>query len=184
MQPKHNRVAITRTKPSRPARFLIEQGCVPANATILDFGCGKGMDTRWFVAQGYRARGYDPISGYGERELPTEQFDVVFLNYVLNTLPTEAERLIVLWQAWDCVAPGGSLYLTVRMAPEVAREARVHGWHQHGDGWLTGAQTFQHGYTYSTLTVLVAQAALPDVDRMAAAGAAGWVGLRVWRVGS
>lgn len=33
---------------------------VPAAGRVLDFGCGTGVDARWYAARGYRVVAYDP----------------------------------------------------------------------------------------------------------------------------
>jgi ubiquinone/menaquinone biosynthesis C-methylase UbiE len=72
----------------------------------LDYGCGKGKDADLleFVK-------YDP---FYFPHFPTEKFELITCNYVLNTLPDEAERQSVLDKIMELLLPQGEAYISVR----------------------------------------------------------------------
>jgi SAM-dependent methyltransferase len=98
-----------------------------------DVGCGSGRDVAWLVANGFRARGYDPCEGllneararYPQLEfataalpelagIPDNTFENVLCETVLmhlarDTVITAVHRLIAI------LKPGGTLYLSWRV---------------------------------------------------------------------
>jgi len=99
------RTAITRTRLSAPAAYLLDQKLLCGR--ILDFGCGRGDLARFLdgdISQ------WDP---HHFPQLPRGKFDVVTAIYVLNVLPAR-KRGEVLEQAKSFVRRGGCLYVAVR----------------------------------------------------------------------
>jgi 2-polyprenyl-3-methyl-5-hydroxy-6-metoxy-1,4-benzoquinol methylase len=100
-----SKTAIKRNKLSAPSAYLHKQGLLKGR--ILDFGCGKG-DLKLFLDGNIEE--YDP---HYKPEKPKGKFDVVVCNYVLNVL-TQESREKALVEAQSFLAPGGSVYVSVR----------------------------------------------------------------------
>jgi DNA phosphorothioation-associated putative methyltransferase len=103
------KTAISRHKISAPTMFLLKQGLISKDKTILDYGCGYGKDTEVLKSLGFNVVGYDP--NYFPNSLSQEsEFDIVICNYVFNVLPItyEAELLFELHRL------GKEVYITVR----------------------------------------------------------------------
>ena len=105
----HNRhrTAITRRKPSKPMAILESFGQFVNYHTKLDYGCGKGFD-----ADHFGMVKYDP---YFFPDKPTQLFDTITCNYVLNVIPDQAERVQVLRDIQSLLADNSSLaFISVR----------------------------------------------------------------------
>ena len=110
MSNKSHLTAITRTKLSAPMKWMEGEGFfdgVPRNK-CLDYGCGKGFDAD---ALGFQK--YDPFWFKCDDFSPSE-FDVITCNFVLNTLPDEAERQKVLDTILRWLAPSMSAFISIR----------------------------------------------------------------------
>jgi len=115
-----HRTAIARRALSGPARFLAGAGLITGRA--LDYGCGRGTD-----AQRLGIDGYDP---HWRPEQPAGRYDTILCSFVLNVIPDEDTRALVLQRIRDLLAPGGIAYVTVRND-----RAALNGW--------TGRNTWQ-----------------------------------------
>jgi len=135
------RTAIARRSSSIPVR----QARRLLGGRILDYGAGRGVDTKRLKAAGLRVTAYDPHY-FPEKPERGAGFDWVLLNFVLNVIPTRAERAAVLRDVARLLKPGGRLLVSVRGAEELEYN-RQSDWRRRGDGWITPHQTFQHGYT-------------------------------------
>jgi Methyltransferase domain len=94
--------AVKRTRPSRAATLLAEQG--RAVGRVLDYGCGHGLDAETF---GWDA--YDPFYRPSE---PTGPYDTIVCTLVLNAL-SRNNRAKVLARIQDLLTPDGRAYLGV-----------------------------------------------------------------------
>ena len=56
-----HRTAIGRTTLSRPMQLALAAGLIHREATILDYGCGRGDDHRTLRALGFDCEGWDPV---------------------------------------------------------------------------------------------------------------------------
>ena len=99
-----HKTAITRTKISAPAKWLLEAGLLQGR--VLDYGCGKGKD-----AEVVGCAGYDP---YYRPEKPIGTFDTIMCNFVLNVIESKDERREVLRDIICRLEDGGCAYITVR----------------------------------------------------------------------
>lgn len=95
--------AISRTEPSEPVRWLVENGYIEGE--VLDYGCGKGK-----CAEFMGADKYDP---YHYRRKIEKKYDTITCNYVLNVI-TEEESEMVLEKIKKLLKPDGVGYITVR----------------------------------------------------------------------
>jgi diadenosine tetraphosphate (Ap4A) HIT family hydrolase len=97
-----------RTQPSYPVRYLHNAGLLLGS--VLDFGCGLGVDVKFLRDLGVNITGYDP---YYAPEIPEGGFDTVLCIYVLNVLLPE-EQMHVLMAVSELLKPGGRAYFAVR----------------------------------------------------------------------
>jgi hypothetical protein len=187
--PEHTAIG-RRGKPSRPARYLIEKWLedtpfrriAPQRVSILDYGCGRGTDTQWFMSLGYKAHGYDPVPSadvpYCTSKKPRKKYTIVFVNYVINVVPTLEGRMALLKSAWDRVRRGGLLYVTSRPVKDVESGAKKGKWKRHGDGWyVPSTQTFQKGHSNAELIEMASM--LPGATWVHKFAGSGWAGVMV-----
>ena len=134
---------------SAPARYLVNTDL--PESTILDYGCGAGVDVVSLCELGYTAIGYDPNTPEFST-LPKEKFQAVFCTYVLNVVKNPEKILL---EAWDCVAPDGILAITCRSEYEISRAAKCSNWEPSGNGWVTGSGSYQEGYSMEKLSEML-----------------------------
>ena len=120
------RTAIARDGPSAPCRWLWDEGMVVG--PVLDFGSGRGADTRWLRSKRLRVDAYDPNWTDDDPELGRRDYQTVICIYVVNVLP-RSHQARIMEQIRASLAPGGVGFIVVRS--DVER-----------DGW-TGADTYQ-----------------------------------------
>lgn len=168
------KTAMRRRAPSAPAvaslGAIVEWASLdvggPDCGDLLDFGCGTGADVRHYRELGLDAVGYDPHEPFGFSEQPNRQFKVVTLMFVLNVIPTVAERLEALRSAASFLVPGGRLVVATR-SPAAIHEAADRGdWRAWGDGFVSheGRSTFQHGLDEGEIRGLGAQVGLRPAE--------------------
>lgn len=145
MQIDRHKTAITRTRLSAPTYLAIKLGYIRPGTTVLDYGCGKGSDVRFLSDSGILAMGYDPyFIPYTEEEVRGQQWDVVLLNFVLNTIEDPRERRQCLLKCFDIAKE--ALIVAVRPLPiKVMRSTK------YGDGIITSKNTFQKAYSCQEL---------------------------------
>lgn len=94
--------------PSYPTKELFRRGLI--KGTVLDFGCGLGVDIKFLENSKIKVAGYDP---YYLPDYPQGKFDTILCNYVLNILLLE-EQAHVLMAVSELLKPSGKAYYTVR----------------------------------------------------------------------
>ena len=141
-----HRTAISRSHLSVPMRTLERWGFLDQNATVLDYGCGRGDDVRRLCAAGIAATGWDP---HYAPDVPREPADIVNLGFVLNVVENPAERQEALKEAFR---------LTRRVLSVAVMTESNSGRIGYGDGVLTSRNTFQRGFTQLELQSFVIQA--------------------------
>ena len=122
----------------------IKRGLLPGGAgkAALDIGCGLGRNTRWLVAQGYRATGID-LSPYAvkyarersakssarflecdvlRQDIPGGPFDLVYDSGCFHHLPPH-RRLSYLKALISCLKPGGLFGICTFAAGKMGSEA-------------------------------------------------------------
>lgn len=155
-QVKSGETAIIRKQPSHMARILADKQILRGN--IFDWGCGYGKDLEFYLSLGFNAAGWDPVH---LPEIPPQSyeqgsFDWVCCAYVLNTVPTEVERLKILSEIHQFLPDGGHLAVAVRTNRQLADRIKPY-WKTFNDGWLTSQGTFQKGFEAKEIVSLVAQ---------------------------
>lgn len=138
-----DRTALTRHELSRPIRLALVDGLISENASIFDFGCGRGDDLRLLTDAGYVCAGWDP--NHRPDGVPTPS-DIVNIGYVINVIEAPVERAGTLAAAWALAK--SLLIVAARMSGEerdlVSRAPLA-------DGVLTSRNTFQKFYEQQEL---------------------------------
>jgi DNA phosphorothioation-associated putative methyltransferase len=134
-----HKTAMSRSKISRPCQWILEN---TEPSTILDYGCGKGFDSKALDEAGWRVVSYDP------HYAPTkpgrhETFDWVLCAYVLNVIEDVEERKSVVQ---DLETYGRNALIVVRSISDLTGNLKPYE-----DGFLTQRGTFQKGYTVEEL---------------------------------
>ena len=126
------RTAIARTSPSVPAKYVIETLLPQLKFTsILDWGCGRGRDLRFYKEQGLICAGYDPYYSPG---FPVDRYNFVTCSYVLNIINTYSERKYCLQLIKNKLYSGGHLLITIRPLKHI--EKNSYKWRPFGDGYI------------------------------------------------
>lgn len=162
------KTAIKRSEPSQVARALGENSILPnlKVESILDFGCGYGVDVDYYRECGFFADGYDREPKFGHTTVRRERYDLVTMVYVVNVLPSASARLDAVRCAARHVRPGGYLLLAARSEAAVQAEAQKGHWQPLNDGWISSPSknTFQRGIPSAELGWLVGAAGLEYVQ--------------------
>ncbi|MFC2171402.1 methyltransferase domain-containing protein [Acidobacteriota bacterium] len=130
--------------------------------SILDYGCGRGEDVRYYRESGLNAEGYDSYAHFGRSSKPVGEFDLVTLVFVLNVLPDPWSRIQVLREVVQFLDKSGELLVVTRSPAEIERESRKKGWPEHNDGFWSheGKGTFQRGIGRGELLGLASRVGL------------------------
>lgn len=102
--------AIKRTKPSLPLKFLIDKNLLAGK--ILDYGCGRGFDSKYLKSLGYDVDSYDPY--WKPDGINNAQYNTVFCNYVLNVIETDNEISLAIKAVQNLLSKEGLAYFSVR----------------------------------------------------------------------
>ena len=128
-----------------PSKWLLSNVLNPREIrpqSVLDFGSGKAYDDDfWAQLTGAFTMGYDPYPhrGFEHRpKIPPYVFELVTMNYVLNILDSDQERMEALIGAANFVAPGGMLWVSTRAKKHVDEQGLEKGWRQTVNGsWIS-----------------------------------------------
>ena len=150
------KTALNRRGPSVPARTLVQKRLIPKDSRIFDWGCGFVSDVKFFQEQGFFVRGWDPIH---KPKMPTEAshlhfFDWVHCMYVLNVLTEPIQREKLLEDIYNFLPVNAQLSLAVRAKKDLQR-VKKRNWKRHNDGWITNSGTFQRGFNYDELCLIL-----------------------------
>ena len=138
-----HKTAISRPDYSRPIKLGLTDGIIVRQATLLDFGCGRGDDVRHLGLAGVEARGWDPAHRPDADLSPAA---VVNLGYVVNVVEDPEERAECLSRAWSFA--DRALIVSARLSSETPELASVA---PYGDGFVTSIPTFQKFYEQAEL---------------------------------
>ncbi|AWG98510.1 DNA phosphorothioation-associated putative methyltransferase [Rhodococcus ruber] len=141
-----HKTAMVRSALSRPMGLALADGIIKREATVFDYGCGRGGDIHHLQGLGFSVSGWDPAH---RPDVGMVSSDVVNLGYVVNVIEDPGERAQVLRSAWNLTQ--NVLVVSARLTWE-ARELvgrRV------GDGILTRVGTFQKFYDQSELAAWI-----------------------------
>ena len=129
---------MSRTMLSKPMQQAFADGLLEHDATLFDYGCGRGDDLRTLTALGIDASGWDPAHC---ADNPRTAADVVNLGYVVNVIEDRGERADALRHAWQLTK--SVLVVSARLTWDPDSTTGQ----QYLDGRLTGNGTFQKYYT-------------------------------------
>lgn len=135
-----------RTAVSRPVCTAIGDGLLSPEHSILDYGCGRGLDVQLLSTRGYDIVGWDP---HFAPDGPRRASDVVNLGYVLNVIEDAEERRVTLKAAFQLARK--ALIIAVRIDRTLQSDDALE------DGCVTQADTFQKIYTQAELRDYVSQ---------------------------
>lgn len=141
-----HKTAMVRSSLSRPMGLALADGIIEREATVFDYGCGRGGDIRHLQGLGFSVSGWDPAHRPNAEMISS---NVVNLGYVVNVIEDPIERVQVLRSAWNLTR--NVLVVSARLTWE-ARELvgrRV------GDGILTRMGTFQKFYDQPELAAWI-----------------------------
>jgi DNA phosphorothioation-associated putative methyltransferase len=143
---RRSRTALHRNDLSRPISLALEAGLITPDASVLDYGCGRGGDIERLRRRGISCVGWDPVHRpRGTRR----EADVVNLGYVINVIEDPTERAETLLTAWGYAR---RLLVVAAMTKYDARLGRHEAFE---DGYLSSRGTFQKLYSQSELRSLL-----------------------------
>jgi DNA phosphorothioation-associated putative methyltransferase len=137
------KTAIARKSMSMPMRTAREASVITTATSVLDMGCGRGIDVDFLRQQEISAFGFDPYWHYFPALLDVT--DVVSCIYVLNVIENTQERVELIQLCWQLSRK--SLVLAVRT--------------EAGQNGFTSIGTYQIYYSKATFQELIA-VALPN----------------------
>jgi hypothetical protein len=118
----------------------------------------RALARRDFVVGGWDPNWDIPGFSYGWPVTNEEHgFNFVHCGYVLNVLESPELRLAAMKDIYDFLPGGGEVGVGVRSFREIAR-SKTDGWIVYNDGWVTSADTFQHGFSLGELVDLLDKA--------------------------
>lgn len=160
-----HKTAIVRTKPSFLAKKALFFSSKFKIESILDWGCGRGDDFRFFQKHGFIADGYDPY-WYPLREvnegdsLKKDRYDLITCSYVLNVIKTPQQRIGCIIDAKRYLKRKKYFLACARSQRQIDHYAQLGPWKRLGDGYVTGSGTFQAGLSVPRLRHLLETAGL------------------------
>jgi len=142
-----------RAAPSLPTQWAYANGYV--QSVVLDWGCGKSPDAHWLLGLGFETIAYDPFHKPQPHpnDIDFSTVKTILLNYVINVLEPDV-RVLLLQEIAVRAAKDTRLVVAARTHCRTNILARRYQWTRHSDGYLTGARTFQSGFTTKTLKAL------------------------------
>ena len=139
---QRHKTAIRRGDFSRPVKCLLRHGLIGKDATLFDYGCGRGEDMELLAADGVACSGWDPAY---RPDTPLAEADVVNLGYVINVIEDPDERAATLRKAWSLCRQ------LLVVSAQVKMSGRGKLTVEFGDGVLTGRGTFQKFFDQAEL---------------------------------
>lgn len=135
-----HRTALSRNAISAPVQLLLRHGLLTREASLFDYGCGRGDDVAALTADGFVASGWDPYYAADRERVPS---DVVNVGFVINVIEDPAERAEVLHRAFALARCVMSVGVMLSGAEVPGRPYR--------DGHITLRGTFQKYFKQSEL---------------------------------
>lgn len=112
--------ALARKITSESARTICNRYMIPAQSLMLDYGCGHGLDLVLYRSHGIDAHGFDPIHAPNGGKRFVGSYDFVTCTDVLNTLPTEPERMFCVEGILSALKMGGVGIISFHGSPAAA----------------------------------------------------------------
>ena len=162
-----HRTAISRNKPSFLAKLLtgmIEDKELQKPTLLLDWGCGRGDDVKYYNKQGVAALGWDPHYEHVIMAPKGTKFDIVTCAYVLNVIDNPEDRVDTLREAKKFLLRRGHILVCARSHSEIEYQASASKWRRKGDGYITKSGTFQVGLSNDDLAFALNFAGFEVID--------------------
>lgn len=106
-----HKTAISRKGPSAPLKLILKKENI--SSPILDYGSGRGADSRHLSALKYNVTSYDPYWSPIKIDNKNDFFETIICNYVLNVV-CKKEESEILSDIKRLLSPDGLAYLAVR----------------------------------------------------------------------
>ena len=106
-----HKTAISRKGPSAPLKLLL--GKESLKSPILDYGCGRGADSKHLSALSYDVSSYDPYWSPINIDDKDGAYNTIICNYVLNVVE-KLEEEDILKDIKRLLSKNGVAYLAVR----------------------------------------------------------------------
>lgn len=145
---------------------------IKPNEVVLDFSSGLGNGTKVLRDLGFTVDAYEPfynnIQGVAKPEfdssydIPSDYYDVIINNAVLNVVPNSTATEIV-EEIYRVLKPGGRAYVSVRSWSGAVKSLVKNGTIVGPREVLTSKKTFQRGYTTGSLLNFVSTV-LPQAE--------------------
>lgn len=144
---------------------LFRRSLLPPSGRVLDLGCGEGLYSLLFAAEGYEVVGIDISSSaakWAQRrameqgltnahfrtgdvtrlgDFANEQFDVVLSVHCYHCLSDAGDRIAHLREAWRVLRPGGVFVFDNMAAPRAKDMSQFRTWHTDRHGQVEEDET-------------------------------------------
>lgn len=144
---------------------LFRRSLLPPSGRVLDLGCGEGLYSLQFAAEGYEVVGVDISSSavkWARRratehdlanahfrigdvtrlgDFASEQFDVVLSVHCYHCLSDAGDRIAHLREAWRVLVPGGIFVFDNMAAPHAKDMPQFRTWHTERHGQVEEDET-------------------------------------------
>lgn len=149
-----HKTAMSRKSPSFLAKLVLDMKDelnLDWTSLLLDWGCGRGDDVKYYNEQGLRACGWDPHYEPVIYVPKKTKFDIVTCAYVLNVIDHSDDRIDTLREAKRFLRRRGHILVCARSKSEIDYQAAKSKWRPMGDGYITKSGTFQVGLSNDDL---------------------------------
>ena len=146
----YNKTALSRNKPSKPYRILIDNGYINKTDKVLDYGCGNNFDADYYNELDYDIFGYDKFNYvYNMPSLVNDKYNIVTSNYMFNVIPSLEDHKKVLEQLKDL---SDNVYISVRSDVKAIKDNWI--WSDREQGFWTSKGSFQRFYNETMIDIL------------------------------
>lgn len=152
---KRAKTAMSTKTPSAPTKILFEKNIIKNK--VLDWGCGKGRDSKFLVENGFDVLSYDKYHKPtpDPHSIDFSEINTILLNYVLNVIENQNERTDLLKEIYSYANNKCLVLISVRSKKEIETFAKKSNWKNFNDGYITTRNTFQKGFTQDELSKLI-----------------------------
>lgn len=144
---------------------LFRRSFLPPGGKVLDLGCGEGLYSLLFAAEGYEVVGVDISSSAvkwaqrraaegglssaefkigdatGLSDFAPDQFDVVLSVHCYHCFTDASDRITHLQEAWRVLRPGGVFVFDNMAAPRPEDMSQFRAWHRDRNGQVEEDET-------------------------------------------